>query len=46
VAALREHHSQIADLDGLAQRLRERHEAIGRDHNMSLAEAFKRITLS
>jgi LmbE family N-acetylglucosaminyl deacetylase len=46
LAALREHKSQIADMDGLATRLRERHTELGRDHGFALAEAFKRITLT
>ncbi len=46
VAALREHRSQIADMDGMVERLRERHAELGRDHDLAMAEAFKRITLT
>jgi len=43
LAALREHASQIADMDGLAVRLRQRSGDAAEGHGMSLAEAFKRI---
>jgi LmbE family N-acetylglucosaminyl deacetylase len=46
LAALRAHRSQIADPAGLADRLRERHQGLGREIGVPLAEAFKRITLS
>lgn len=46
LAALREHKSQIEDMEGLAERLRERHSALGHDHGFGMAEAFKRITLT
>lgn len=46
LAALREHKSQIGDLDSLADRLRSMHKTLGGDRGMELAEAFKKISLS
>ena len=41
--ALREHRSQIKDMEGLAKRMLERHQKIGEPHNMKYAEAFKQL---
>ena len=46
IAALREHKSQIADMDGMAQRVRERSAAVAEGHEMRYAEAFKRFELA
>jgi len=46
IAALREHKSQIADMDSMAQRVRERAEAVADGHEMRYGEAFKRFELS
>jgi LmbE family N-acetylglucosaminyl deacetylase len=43
IEALREHKSQIKDMDGLAKRMIERHGKIGEPHNMKYAEAFKQL---
>jgi LmbE family N-acetylglucosaminyl deacetylase len=45
IAALREHKSQISDMDGMAKRVRERTEAVAANHEMRYAEAFKRFEL-
>jgi LmbE family N-acetylglucosaminyl deacetylase len=45
LAALREHASQIRDLEALEGRLRERAGGLAEGHGMELAEAFKRIAL-
>jgi len=44
LAALRRHESQIADMDGLSVRLRERAHEMGAEHGMEYAEGFKRLT--
>ena len=41
--ALRQHASQIQDMEGLAERMRERHRSLAEGRGMELAEAFKRI---
>ncbi len=43
LAALREHASQIHDIDALARRLRERHRSLAEGQEMEMAEVFKRI---
>jgi LmbE family N-acetylglucosaminyl deacetylase len=45
LAALREHKSQFADQDRMAQRVRERAAAAGHGPGLALAEAFKHIVL-
>ncbi|MGD1995909.1 MAG: PIG-L deacetylase family protein [Anaerolineae bacterium] len=45
VAALREHRSQISDLDGLEARLREWHRVEGEDGRPRYVERFRRIVL-
>jgi LmbE family N-acetylglucosaminyl deacetylase len=45
IEALRQHASQIADPDGLANRIRQRAADIADGHGMEYAEAFKRIVL-
>ncbi|MBI3733738.1 MAG: PIG-L family deacetylase [Chloroflexi bacterium] len=45
VESLREHKSQIKDVDGLAKRLMERHQKIGEAHNMKYAEGFKSLKM-
>jgi len=45
LAALREHASQIRDMDGLERRLRDRAAATADGRGMELAEAFKHIVL-
>lgn len=42
--ALAEHASQIRDMAGLAERMRERHRTLAEGHGMAFAEAFKRIS--
>lgn len=46
IAALREHRSQIANMDELAHRLRERYTFLAADYPFELAENFRRITLT
>lgn len=46
IAALRKHVSQISDMDAMAERMRERAEAIGKDHDLTYAECFKVFYLS
>lgn len=45
IAALRKHASQIADMDGMAERMRQRAAEVGQGHEMSAAECFKRFEL-
>jgi LmbE family N-acetylglucosaminyl deacetylase len=45
IESLRQHKSQIKDVDGLAKRMGERHAKIGEAHNMKYAEAFKSLRM-
>ncbi len=45
IEALREHKSQIKDLDGLAKRMLERHQKIGEAQNIKYAEGFKLLKM-
>jgi LmbE family N-acetylglucosaminyl deacetylase len=45
IDSLREHKSQIKDVDGLAKRMMERHTKIGEAHNMKYAEGFKSLKM-
>ena len=42
LAALREHKSQVANPEGMEQRIRERGKTIGEEHGFAYAEAFRR----
>jgi hypothetical protein len=39
------HQSQVGDGDGLADRLRERHQELAKDQPFDLAEAFKSVQM-
>jgi LmbE family N-acetylglucosaminyl deacetylase len=43
IEALREHKSQIKDMDALAKRMLERHAKIGEPYSMKYAEGFKQL---
>jgi LmbE family N-acetylglucosaminyl deacetylase len=45
IESLREHKSQIKDVDGLQKRLSERHAKIGEAHGMKYAEGFKSLKM-
>lgn len=42
IEALREHASQIADMEALAERIRERGRVLGQEHDLPYAEGFRR----
>jgi len=43
IESLRQHKSQIKDIEGLAKRMMERHAKIGEAQNMKFAEGFKQL---
>lgn len=45
IASLREHKSQIGDMEGMEKRVRERSEANAKDRELRYAEVFKRFEL-
>ncbi len=45
IDALKAHQSQVGDGEGLADRLRERHEELAKDQPFELAEAFKSVKM-
>jgi LmbE family N-acetylglucosaminyl deacetylase len=46
IESLRQHKSQIKDIDGLAKRMMERHAKVGEPHGMKYAEGFKQLKLT
>lgn len=45
IDALKAHKSQVGDGDQLAERMRERHEELAKDHSFELGEAFKTVAM-
>jgi len=43
IAALREHHTQLDEVQGWEERVRQRMAEAGKDHGFAAAEAFKKL---